>query len=191
MPAAIVADRCADALGHLVQAPDEILNRHALERALTLQRGVQVGNVGLVVLVMVQMHGLLVNVRLKRGVVVRQRWKLERHWTLLHTMRTTNGPAETASAGPLPALGTSGWARLRWRSGRLCPRHGRPDNERATPGRCRSACLCGARPSSRQPAETASPTNGGGVKVTSGHARSLVRLDAGRPLPSITASAIL
>jgi hypothetical protein len=66
---AVVADRTADILGHGGEVGDELFE------ALVLQVGplghtVEVGDVGVVVLVVVEAHRIFVYVRLQRVVVV-------------------------------------------------------------------------------------------------------------------------
>ena len=48
-----------------------------------LQRGVQIVDVGLVVLPVMNLHRLRVDVRLERGEVIGQGWQLMGHFTLL------------------------------------------------------------------------------------------------------------
>src|SRR4029077_15328124 len=71
-----------DVLRDLVDAADKILGGEVSERVLSLQRVVEVRYVGLMMLVVMQMHRLLVDVRLERGVVVGQRGKFKRHDTV-------------------------------------------------------------------------------------------------------------
>ena len=73
MSAAIVAHGRPDGFGHRVQVRDQVLDRLALKLRMVLERVVEVGDVGLVVLRVVDLHRLGVDVRLERSVVVRQR----------------------------------------------------------------------------------------------------------------------
>ena len=77
--AAVVAYRGANRLGDLAQVADERVQRQRLQRRLSFQRVVEVGDVGLVVLPVVDPHRLLVDVRLQRRVVEGKRRKGECH----------------------------------------------------------------------------------------------------------------
>jgi len=79
MPAAVVADRGPNRLRHFGEVSDQRIEGQALQRGLSVQGGVEVGDVGLMVLPVMDPHGLLVNVRLQRVVVEWQRRESERH----------------------------------------------------------------------------------------------------------------
>ena len=78
MAAAVVADGGADLLGHRVQVLDQVLDALRLQVG-ALERGVDVVDVGLVVLAVVDLHRPRVDVRLERVERVRQAGKLVRH----------------------------------------------------------------------------------------------------------------
>ena len=65
--------------GTRVDAADQILGALLLQLGMLLQRGVQVVHVRRMMLVVVNLHRLLVDVRLERGVVVGQRRNCMRH----------------------------------------------------------------------------------------------------------------
>ena len=62
-----------------VQVADEVVNGFRGQVGVVGQRGIHVVDVGLVVLVVVQLHGLRVDERLEGGVVVRKRCKFVCH----------------------------------------------------------------------------------------------------------------
>ena len=64
--AAVVADRGADAVRHLVQVLQHLVQRHPARRAGGRHGGVQVGHVGLMMPIVVDLHRLGVDVRLER-----------------------------------------------------------------------------------------------------------------------------
>ena len=68
--AAVVPDRRADRLGHAVDAANQILGALRRQLGRLLERRVQVGDVGRVMLAVMDPHRLLVDVRLQRVVVV-------------------------------------------------------------------------------------------------------------------------
>src|SRR5262245_42620240 len=78
MPAHVVAYGHLLVLGEDVEVREDVVDRPVGERR-PLQGGVRVVDVGLVVLVVVDAHRRLVDVRLERGVVVGERRYLERH----------------------------------------------------------------------------------------------------------------
>ena len=82
MAAGVVPDRGALVLGQLVENRQYVLDRGVVLRS-PLQGRVRLVHVRLVVLVVVQAHRLLVDVRLERRVVVRQRRNFECHLSLL------------------------------------------------------------------------------------------------------------
>jgi hypothetical protein len=63
VPAAIVPDRGADALRQSVQVGDQCLDRLALMIGMILERGVQIVDIGRMVLVVMDLHRLGVDVR--------------------------------------------------------------------------------------------------------------------------------
>jgi hypothetical protein len=78
MPAAVVANRVPLVIRHLVQVRQHLLDRLAVERRAG-ERGVRLVHVGLVVLVVMELHRRLVDVRLERVVGVGERWYLVGH----------------------------------------------------------------------------------------------------------------
>jgi CheY-like chemotaxis protein len=143
--AAVVADRRADVLRHLVDAPHERVDVVArIELGMLLQRGVQVVDVRLVMLPVMDLHRLRVDVRLQCAGRV---WKLgERKGhsaTSVKGLNVWSSRARPRTGGPRPqghASGTPGdalagrqcTARLMFRhtpapcSGGLRARHPRP-----------------------------------------------------------------
>ena len=76
---AVVADRSANVFRDIGQAAYQIVYRLGGQIGMAGQGGVQVGDVGLVMLVVVDLHGFRIDKRLERGVVVRKRWKFVSH----------------------------------------------------------------------------------------------------------------
>jgi hypothetical protein len=76
--AAVVADGSTLVLGHLAQVGQDLLDRLAVERS-ALERGVRLVHVRLMVLVVVEAHGVRVDVRLERLVGVGERWNFIGH----------------------------------------------------------------------------------------------------------------
>jgi len=72
--AAVVAHDGADVLGDAVDVAEEILGCVFPEFRMLFDGSVEVSYVGLVMLIVVEMHGLLVDVRLERGVIIGKRW---------------------------------------------------------------------------------------------------------------------
>ena len=58
---------------------DQILGALALQLGVLLERGVQVVDVGLMMLAVMDLHRLRVDVRLERGEVIGQGWQLMGH----------------------------------------------------------------------------------------------------------------
>ena len=81
--AAVVADRSSNRLGQGLQVGQQLLDGLLLQIGMLLQRGVEIIDVGSVVLVVMKPHRLLVDVRLQSLVVVRERGKGECHDRLL------------------------------------------------------------------------------------------------------------
>jgi hypothetical protein len=77
--AAVVADRPAHRLGQRVDVGEELLERPVGELGGLLERRVQVGDVRLVVLAVVDLHGLRVDVRLEHVGRVGKRRERVRH----------------------------------------------------------------------------------------------------------------
>jgi hypothetical protein len=95
--AAIVADGGPHALGHLIEVLEHFLERHLARGAGVGHRAVQVRHVGLVVPVVMNLHGLRVDVRLERPKRVGQRSQRERsRWRRDLLQRTE--PTGTSSA---------------------------------------------------------------------------------------------
>src|SRR2546429_1104811 len=82
MAATIVADSSTNVLGDLVDAAQHIINGERCELVIA-QCIVQIGYIRGMMLVVMELHRLRINVRLKRIVVVRQWWKFECHKTFL------------------------------------------------------------------------------------------------------------
>src|ERR1035438_10691478 len=70
---AIIADGAAHGFGHVLQALDQVLGGEVLELGGLVDSGVEVGHVSLVMLVVMQMHGLGIDERFQSRVVVGQR----------------------------------------------------------------------------------------------------------------------
>jgi hypothetical protein len=79
MPAAVVANRRANGFWNAVDAPAQILDALALQLGRLLERGIQVGDVRLVMLSVMDLHRLRVDVRLERGEVVWELWQFVSH----------------------------------------------------------------------------------------------------------------
>ncbi len=79
MPTAVVAHRAPDALGQSIQIGDQFVDTLPLQVRVPLEGGVQLGDVGRVVLAMVDAHRLFINVRCEGIEIVRQARKLVRH----------------------------------------------------------------------------------------------------------------
>src|SRR5580704_8715842 len=77
--AGIVANNSADVLWHLVDPPEQIFDGLGRKRRMILERLVGVGDVGRVVLVVMDLHRLGVDVRLERIETVGKRRKLKCH----------------------------------------------------------------------------------------------------------------
>jgi hypothetical protein len=77
---AVVADGAADVLGDGGEVLDEVFDGLGTQFRVLVDGGVQVGDVGLVVLVVVELHGRLVDVGFEGGVVIRKRWNFKCHW---------------------------------------------------------------------------------------------------------------
>jgi hypothetical protein len=77
--AAVVLDDLADVFGDGGEVLDEVFGGLGAEVGVLLDGAVEVGDVGLVVLVVVELHGRLVDVGLEGGVVVGQRGKFVGH----------------------------------------------------------------------------------------------------------------
>jgi hypothetical protein len=84
--AGVVPDRCPDLLRHRLDVGEDGLDRVVRPRR-AFERLVRIVDVGLVVLVVMEAHRLLVDVRLERRVVVGQRRDFERHLSLLSLAR--------------------------------------------------------------------------------------------------------
>ncbi len=77
--AAVVADDGADVLGDAGEVGDELFGGFLAEFGVLLDRAVEVGDVGLVMLVVVELHGRFVDGGLESGVVVGKGGKFEGH----------------------------------------------------------------------------------------------------------------
>ena len=76
---AVVADRGADIFGDFGEVANQIVDGLGGEGRIVGQGGIEVVDVGLVVLAVVDLHGLGVDERLEGGVVVGKRWKFVGH----------------------------------------------------------------------------------------------------------------
>jgi hypothetical protein len=79
VPAAVVADRAANRVGQVAQPAQQVFDALACQVGVAFQCGVGFGDVGLVVLVVVNPHGLFVDIRFERVVIVGQRGKFKWH----------------------------------------------------------------------------------------------------------------
>ena len=70
--ATVVAHRATDVLRHGVQIAHQVLNGFALKLSVAGDGVVELGDVGVVMLAVVDFHGLCINVRLQRIVRVRE-----------------------------------------------------------------------------------------------------------------------
>src|SRR5438874_4185347 len=73
MTASVVADGGTDVFRDTIDAAEQLFETLLVQRGVLVQGRVQVAHVGLMVLAVVDLHGLGVDVRLERGVVVGQR----------------------------------------------------------------------------------------------------------------------
>ena len=78
--AAGVLDDLADVFGDGGEVPDEVFGGFGGQLGVLLDGGVEIGDVGMVMLVMVQLHGRLVDVGLEGVVGVRQRCEFVGHF---------------------------------------------------------------------------------------------------------------
>ncbi len=72
--ASVVAHHAANVFGHRVEVADQVVNGLGGERRVAGQGSIHVVDVGLVVLVVMQVHGFGVDEGFKRVVVVGKRW---------------------------------------------------------------------------------------------------------------------
>ena len=79
MAAAVVAHRRADVFRHAVDAAAQLLDALRAQLGVLLERGVQVGDICLVMLPVMNLHRLRVDVRLERAEVIRELGKFVRH----------------------------------------------------------------------------------------------------------------
>src|SRR5690606_39998731 len=79
--ATVVADRRPDLLRHRVEVAHQLLDALRLQVRVALKRLVHVVHISLVMLVMVDPHRLLIDMRLQRVVSIRQRWKFVSHYS--------------------------------------------------------------------------------------------------------------
>ena len=77
MPTATIAHGGADGLGQIVNVVQQVHNVAALQVGVVRQRSVDVGHIGGVMSIVVQAHSGLVDMRLKRLVIVGQRRQCE------------------------------------------------------------------------------------------------------------------
>ena len=79
MAAAVVAHNAANLFGDGIEICDQVVNRLGGQRRKIRQGAIHIVDVGLVVLVVVQLHRLSVDERFKCGVVVGQRCEFISH----------------------------------------------------------------------------------------------------------------
>src|SRR5262245_32845075 len=79
MAAAVVAHRGANVFRDRIDAAAQLVDALRVELRMFFERGVQVGDVCLVMLPVMNLHRLRVDVRLERGEVVRKLGKFVRH----------------------------------------------------------------------------------------------------------------
>jgi hypothetical protein len=72
--AAVVADDAADVRGHGVEIADEVLNGLAFEVGLAGESLIDVGHVSGVMLIVMNLHGLRIDVRFERILGIRK-WR--------------------------------------------------------------------------------------------------------------------
>ena len=77
--AGVVADGGTDILRHILEVRHQILESFAVQPGMLVEGGIEVVDVGGVMLVMVQTHGLLVHERLERVVGIGQVGQFDRH----------------------------------------------------------------------------------------------------------------
>ena len=77
--APVVADHRSDVLRHVVQVAEQVLDAAILQLWVLLQRRVQIVDVRPVVAIVVDLHGLRVDVRLEGVEAIRKRRQLVRH----------------------------------------------------------------------------------------------------------------
>jgi hypothetical protein len=73
--AAVVAHRRLDVVRHAVDALDQVVEALVVQLWMLVERGIQVGDVSLVMLAVMDLHRLAVDMRFERGGIVRQRRK--------------------------------------------------------------------------------------------------------------------
>ena len=71
--AAVVAHRRLDVVRHAVDVLDQVVQALVVQLRVLVERGVQVGDVRLMMLAVMNLHRLAVDMRFERGGVVRQR----------------------------------------------------------------------------------------------------------------------
>ena len=89
--AAVVADRGANVLRHGVDALQQILDALLLQLRVLFERRVQIRHVRRMMLVVMNPHRLLVDVRFERVVVVGKRWNCVRHADSFDECEPTEG----------------------------------------------------------------------------------------------------
>ena len=81
--AAVIPHGCADILRHTVQVAQQFFDRESLQIGVSFEGLIQIGNVGAVMLIVMNFHGHLVDVRLERIRWIGKRRKNVGHVTLL------------------------------------------------------------------------------------------------------------
>src|SRR6266702_5242747 len=79
MAAAVVLDDFADVLGDGAKILDEVFGRAGAEVGVLLDGAVEIGDIGLVMLVVVELHGRLVDGGFEGSIVVGKRWNFVGH----------------------------------------------------------------------------------------------------------------
>jgi hypothetical protein len=79
VPAAVVANGRPDLFRNVVDPPAEILDAHRLQCRMLLERGIQIGNVRLMMLAVMDLHRLRIDVRFESSEVVWKLGKFVRH----------------------------------------------------------------------------------------------------------------
>src|SRR5215472_2147828 len=98
--AAVVAHDGADVLGHRVQVAQQLLHGPVAELGVLLDRPVQIVHVRGVVPVVVDLHGLRVDVRLERVEGVGQRGQYKGHFANLRERRKVLSDCNETTGGP-------------------------------------------------------------------------------------------
>ena len=79
MPAAVVADGPADIVGHAGKILQQVIEASPVQFRMLVERGIQVGDIRLMMLPVMNLHRLGVDVRFEGRRIIRQRWKCVSH----------------------------------------------------------------------------------------------------------------